>query len=180
MVGAKIVMPGPHLDPASLSICSRGERVTITGGVPTIWMGVLQYLDAQPGRVRSVRACARCIVGGSAVPRAMIEAFERARPHDRARLGHDRDWRRSARCGHLPARWRTRPTRRNIDYRAKQGRPSPFVEIRARNEDGLVPWDGETMGELEVRGPWIASAITTDRTATDRFTDDGWFAPATS
>ena len=49
MVGAKLVMPGPHLDPASLVDLFARERVTITGGVPTIWMGVLQYLDANPG-----------------------------------------------------------------------------------------------------------------------------------
>src|ERR1700738_995080 len=60
-------------------------------------------------------------------------------------------------------------------YRAKQGRPTPFVEIRARNEDGLVPWDGKTMGELEVRGPWIASSYYDRPDSADRFTDDGWF-----
>ena len=60
-------------------------------------------------------------------------------------------------------------------YRAKQGRPSPFVEIRARNEDGVVPWDGRTMGELEVRGPWVASAYYNRSDSADRFTDDGWF-----
>src|SRR5258708_11496943 len=60
-------------------------------------------------------------------------------------------------------------------YRAKQGRPSPFVEIRARNEDGLIPWDGKTMGELEVRGPWIASSYYNRPDSADRFTDDGWF-----
>ncbi len=60
-------------------------------------------------------------------------------------------------------------------YRAKQGRPAPFVEIRARNEDGFVAWDGKTMGELEVRGPWIASAYYNRPDSGDRFTDDGWF-----
>jgi fatty-acyl-CoA synthase len=55
------------------------------------------------------------------------------------------------------------------------GRPLPFVEIRARNEDGFVPWDGQTMGELEVRGPWIASSYYLNPDAADRFTDDGWF-----
>jgi fatty-acyl-CoA synthase len=60
-------------------------------------------------------------------------------------------------------------------YRAKQGRPLPFVEIRARNEEGFAPWDGETMGELEVRGPWIARSYFDNPDAADRFTDDGWF-----
>jgi len=65
----------------------------------------------------------------------------------------------------------------DIKYRqrAKQGRPSPFVEIRARNENGLVPWDGMTMGELEVRGPWVATAYYRGDDCADRFTDDGWF-----
>ena len=60
-------------------------------------------------------------------------------------------------------------------YRAKQGRPAPFVEIRAANERGFVPWDGETMGELEVRGPWVASAYYKPADSADRFTEDGWF-----
>ena len=62
-----------------------------------------------------------------------------------------------------------------FDYRAKQGRPSPFVEIRARNDDGLVAVGRQTMGELEVRGPWIASAYYNRDDSADRFTDDGWF-----
>src|SRR4029079_6507461 len=75
MVGAKFVMPGPHLDPASLVDLFHTESVTVTGGVPTIWMGVLQYLDANPGKfdLSSIRAM---YVGGSAVPQALIEAFE--------------------------------------------------------------------------------------------------------
>ena len=75
MVGAKIVMPGPHLDPASLVDLFERERVTITGGVPTIWMGVLQYLDANPGAFDLSRIRAM-FVGGSAAPQALIDAFE--------------------------------------------------------------------------------------------------------
>src|SRR3982074_3507187 len=59
--------------------------------------------------------------------------------------------------------------------RARQGRPAPFVEIRARNENGLVAWDGATMGELEVRGPWVAAAYYNRDDCGDRFTEDGWF-----
>ena len=95
-------------------------------------------------------------------------------------MGHDRDG--AARHGREgPGLARTDASSHaareaaKFHYRAKQGRPAPFVEIRARNEDGLVPWDGQTMGELEVRGPWIASAYYNRPDSADRFTPDGWF-----
>jgi fatty-acyl-CoA synthase len=67
------------------------------------------------------------------------------------------------------------PEEEQYGYRAKQGIPAPFFEIRARGAEGLVPWDGETMGELEVRGPSIASAYFESEEGADRWTDDGWF-----
>ncbi len=174
MVGAKMVMPGPHLDPASVVDLFHRERVTITGGVPTIWMGVLQYLDANPGAfdLSSIRAM---YVGGSAVPRALIAAFQQ-----RYGLTIIQAWGMTelaplGTTGHIPAALAGASDDDKFDFRAKQGRPSPFVEIRARNEDGLVPWDGKTMGELEVRGPWIARSYYNRPDSADRFTDDGWF-----
>jgi fatty-acyl-CoA synthase len=174
MVGAKMVMPGPHLDPASIVDLFHRERVTITGGVPTIWMGVLQYLDANPGAfdLSSIRAM---YVGGSAVPRALIAAFQQ-----RYGLTIIQAWGMTelaplGTTGHIPAALADATDDDKFDFRAKQGRPSPFVEIRARNEDGLVPWDGTTMGELEVRGPWIARSYYNRPDSADRFTDDGWF-----
>jgi len=174
MVGAKFVMPGPHLDPASLVDLFHTERVTVTGGVPTIWMGVLQYLDANPGKfdLSSIRAM---YVGGSAVPQALIEAFE-----TRYGLPIYQAWGMTEMAplgtvAHCPPSMDDAPDAVRFAYRATQGRPAPFVEIRARNEDGLVPWDGTTMGELEVRGPWIARAYYNRPDSADRFTDDGWF-----
>jgi fatty-acyl-CoA synthase len=76
---------------------------------------------------------------------------------------------------HLPADLSTATGDVKYGQLAKQGRPSPFVEIRARNGDGLIPWDGATMGELEVRGPWVATAYYNRSDCADRFTDDGWF-----
>jgi fatty-acyl-CoA synthase len=60
-------------------------------------------------------------------------------------------------------------------YQAKQGVPMPLVEIRARSENGITPWDGATMGELEVRGPWVVSEYYNSKGSDPRFTDDGWF-----
>jgi fatty-acyl-CoA synthase len=76
---------------------------------------------------------------------------------------------------HVPVELADAGNTSTYEQRAKQGRPSPFVEIRARNEIGLVPWDGRTMGELEVRGPWVASGYYNRDDCQDRFTDDGWF-----
>jgi fatty-acyl-CoA synthase len=75
----------------------------------------------------------------------------------------------------LPSSLADAPDDACFQFRAKQGRPAPFVEIRARNENSLVPWDGQTMGELEVRGPWVASAYYNNADSAERFTDDGWF-----
>jgi fatty-acyl-CoA synthase len=174
MVGAKFVMPGPHLDPASLVDLFQRERVTLTGGVPTIWMGVLQYLDAHPGTF-DLSAIRAMYVGGSAVPQSLIEAFE-----CRYGLKIIQAWGMTelapvGTVGHCPPALAKAPDHVKFAFRAKQGRPAPFVEIRARNEEGLVAWDGKTMGELEVRGPWIASAYYNRPDSADRFTADGWF-----
>jgi fatty-acyl-CoA synthase len=174
MVGSKIVLPGPHLDPESLCDLFQGERVTITGGVPTIWMGMMQFLDANPGRydLSSMRAM---IVGGSAVPQAMIEGFEKKYGLKIFQAWGMTEMAPLGTVAGYPCGMEREPDAVKYAYRAKQGRPAPFVEIRARGDEGLVPWDGQTMGELEVRGPWIASAYYNRPDAADRFTDDGWF-----
>ena len=174
MVGAKIVMPGGHLDPASLVDLFQRERVTVTAGVPTIWIGVLQFLDAHPGQydLSNIRAM---YVGGSAVPQALIEAFEQ-----RYGLRIIQAWGMTEMAplgsvAQLPTALTGASDAEKFQYRAKQGRPAPFVEIRARGDKGLVAWDGQTMGELEVRGPWVASGYYNCPDALDRFTGDGWF-----
>jgi len=174
MVGATIVLPGPHLDPESLCDLFQGERVTVTGGVPTIWMGVMQFLDANPGRydLSSIRAM---YVGGSAVPQAMIETFEQKYGLKIFQAWGMTEMAPLGTVAGYPCGMEQQPDAVKFAYRAKQGRPAPFVEIRARNENGLVPWDGATMGELEVRGPWIASSYYNRPDAADRFTSDGWF-----
>ncbi len=174
MIGAKQVFPGPHLDPPSLLDLMERERVTVTGGVPTIWLGMLQILDADPKKydLSSVRAV---VTGGSAAPRSMIEGFE-----ERHGLNILHSWGMTELCplgtvGSMPQRLANGPKEDRYAYKAKQGRPCPMVEIRARNENGEVPWDGQSMGELEVRGPWIASGYYHRPDAQTSFTEDGWF-----
>jgi len=174
MTGAKLVMPGPHLDATSLLDLFVQERVTFTAGVPTIWMSVLQQLDANPGAydLSSLRAM---FVGGAAVPQALIEAFEKRHG---LKLVHAWGMTETTPLGtvsYLPLDLAAAAEEEQYQIRAKQGRPVAFVEIRARNENGLVPNDGQTMGELEIRGPWIAAGYFNRTDCGDRFTDDGWF-----
>jgi len=173
--GAKLVFPGPKLDPASLLDLMASERVTLAAGVPTIWLGILALLDAEPKRwdLSSVRAM---LIGGSAAPASLIEGFD-----ERHGLQVLHAWgmtetnpmgsvarvkrKMHEQCSH----------EQRLAARASQGFATLFVEQRHVDLAGApLPWDGETMGELEVRGPWVAASYYGDE-GTDRFTGDGWF-----
>ena len=173
MLGSGQVLPGPHLDAASLVELFESERVTLTAGVPTIWHGVLEVPRRTP-RSRPV-VDSRDDRRRRRDPRIDPSRLRRAaRPAPRARVGHDRDepdWIDQPR----PVRARLGAVDEQYAWRATQGRPAPLVEIRARSDEGLVAWDGATMGELEVRGPWVASAYYPGDVAADRWTEDGWF-----
>jgi fatty-acyl-CoA synthase len=174
MVGAKLVYPGPHLDPESLLDALAREKVAWAAGVPTIWMGILQLLDANPGRW-DLSAIKGMFVGGSAVPRAMIAAFEQ-----RHGIPIIQGWGMTetspvASTACLPHDLADVEDEERFDLMAFAGMPLPFVELRARAGDEEIPWDGEAMGELEVRGPWVASGYYNTPEQADRWTDDGWF-----
>ncbi len=171
--GAGLVLPGPRLDAESVLDLMAGERVTITAGVPTVWMAVLQALDAEPDRW-DLSALRLLIVGGSAVPRSMFEGFDRHGLTIIQAWGMTETSPMGTIC-RLPLELDDASEDEQYEYRVRQGIPSPYVEIRARNDDGeLIPWDDETMGELEVRGPWVARAYHRGQGA-EKFTDDGWF-----
>jgi acyl-CoA synthetase (AMP-forming)/AMP-acid ligase II len=175
MMGAKLVLPGPHLDADSLLEAFHQERVTISAGVPTIWLAVLGKLDADPQKY-DLAALRKMFVGGSATPKSLMQAFE-----ERHNLTLVPAWgmTETTPLGTVshprPRDPETTSTEEQYTRRTRQGSPVPFVEIRARGSEGIVPWDGKTMGELEVRGPWIAKAYYQRPDASDRFTEDGWF-----
>ena len=141
MVGAKLVFPGPHLDPSSLLEDFEQERVTVTAGVPTIWMGILQLLDDEPGRY-DLSALRAMLVGGSAAPRAMIAGVQAAaRPPGRAGVGHDRDVpaRRPSRTTSAPSR--DAGEEAQIDIVAQAGLAAPVrraAGARRRRRNGAV------------------------------------------
>jgi fatty-acyl-CoA synthase len=172
MTGAGLVLPGRHLDALSLLELFDGERVTFTAGVPTVWLAVLAEMQANPGRW-DLSAMRAMLVGGSAAPRGMIEAFDALGVPVLHAWGMT-ETTPVGTVGHPPPGLDAASADERLAQRAKQGRPLPLVEIRARGDAGLVPWDGTAMGELEIRGPWVAGAYLGGAGA-DRFTEDGWF-----
>ncbi|MEA2330160.1 MAG: hypothetical protein QOH58_298 [Thermoleophilaceae bacterium] len=168
MTGASLVMPGPDLSGPALARLIETERVTLSGAVPTIWMDLLRHADEHAPDLSSLRTV---ICGGSAVPLSLMQQFEERHgvrilqawgmtetsplgsvAHPPAGVDGEEDWR----------------------YRATAGRPAPLVEARlVRDGDTEVPWDGESTGELEVRGPWVARAYYREDDGGQKF-DEGW------
>ncbi len=173
-VGSRLVFPGPHLDPTSLLDLMASEKVTIAGGVPTIWLGILALLDEAPKKW-DLSAMRSMLIGGSAAPASMIDGFQK-----RHGLGVIHAWGMTE-LNPLGTLARVKQSLAGADdetklsLRASQGYPVPLVEQRHADEDGkILPWDGATMGELQVRGPFVASSYFGGE-GSDRFTADGWF-----
>jgi fatty-acyl-CoA synthase len=172
MAGAKQVLPGPHLDAESLlELCDR-EQVTLSTGVPTIWMAVCAELDKNPQRWHLAPGL-RLAVGGSAPAESLIRRFDA----HRICLIHAWGMTESTPIGSV---CRLKPALGNLskdeeyEIRATQGTPVPFVEVRIMGESGPVPWDGRTMGELQVRGPWVAASYYKMPQLDEKWTADGW------
>ena len=174
MTGAKQILTGPHSQAEHLVNLIEREGVTVAGGVPTIWLGVLQYLDAHPGRHR-LEKLRTIMVGGSAVPPSLIQGMQERHGLNIVQLWGMTEMSPLGTMCHLPSTLRDADPVKQYAYRARQGTPLPFVEIRGRGPDGLIPWDGETVGELEVRGPWVARAYYRPSEPVQTFTADGWF-----
>jgi len=172
LVGAKQVFPGPHLDAESLLDLMAGERVTITAGVPTIWLAILQALEKHPGRWKLAPGM-RMIVGGAAAPESLIRAFDRFD----LRVMHAWGMTEMSPLGtisQLKPHLDPLPEADRYAVRAKQGLPVPFVEIRCVGDEQEMPWDGASMGELQVRGPWITGTYHNPEGGAEVFTPDGW------
>lgn len=173
MVGAALALPGPHLDPTSLLDLMAQTGTSFAGGVPTIWMGVLQALRQQPQHWRLAPKL-RLLVGGSATPPALVQAFEQFGIELLAAWGLT-ETSPLASVNRLRPELDGLPPEQRLQLRAQAGLPLPLVEVRVRNEAGTAPWDGNTVGELQARGPWITGAYHDRPDAADRFTADGWF-----
>ncbi|MBS0449652.1 MAG: AMP-binding protein, partial [Proteobacteria bacterium] len=153
MVGAKLVFPGPGLDGKSLYELFEGEKVTLSAGVPTVWQGLLAYVEANGLEFSTMR---RTVIGGSACPPAMIRTFE-----ERYRVHVIHAWGMTEMS---PVGTVATPKSKHMqmdetvrfNIQTKQGRAVYGVDMKIVDDDGAeLPWDGQRSGELMVRGPWV-------------------------
>ena len=172
--GAKLIFPGPHLDAKSILDLMARERVTIAAGVPTIWLGILHVLDQAPGDydLSSVRTM---LIGGSAAPPSMIEGFLKRHHLEITHAWGMTEMNPLGTIARVKQHLAKGSDEATLAIRATQGYPAAFVETRHTDDTGRVlAWDGTSMGELEVRGPWVASSYFRDEDPS-RWTKDGWF-----
>jgi fatty-acyl-CoA synthase len=170
MSGARLVLPGPRLDGASLYELMESERVTVSAGVPTIWLAMMQYVEANKLRFTTMR---RTLVGGSAMPEALIAKFA-----DEYNVEVRHGWgmtetTAAATTYTLTSKDLQLPAAQQHALVAKQGRSMYGIEIKVVDESGAtLPRDGISQGELLVRGQWIISSYFKGENSP---LQDGWF-----
>ena len=177
MVGAKLVFPGPHLHPEDLLDLMQLEPSTLSLGVPTIWMSLIQLYERmqseQPGRW-SLPKGMRSLVGGAAVPDALIRAFARHGVWLLQAWGMT-ETSPVATFSYLRGELKDAGDEERYRRAAMAGVPVPLVDLRIRTEEGHdAPWDGKTMGEVQVRGPYITGSYHQVPVSEDKFSADGW------
>ena len=169
--GAKLVLPGAGMDGASLYELIDGEKVSLLLGVPTVWLGLLQYCDKESVKLSSVE---EVVIGGSAAPMSMIKAFQEK--HD-AFVIHAWGMTELSPMGTLNSMnnyMASLSQEERYKLQTKQGRPIYGIEIRIVDADGNEqPQDGKAFGRLQVRGPWVASSYYKHEDQSDW--EDGWF-----
>jgi len=168
--GSKQVLPGPMPTPDILLSLIAEEKVTIAAGVPTIWTAALKLMEQKPYDLSTVRAL---VCGGSAAPRSMIDKFEN---HYGIPFLHAYGMTETsplatvARVKSYMNEW---PMDDLLDIRSTQGLLVPCLEMRVVGKDGDVAWNGQEMGELQLRGAWIADEYYKDERTSESF-QDGW------
>ena len=171
--GAELVLPGPHLNPGALARTIAEESVSIPAGVPTIWTGLYEELKVNPRDISCIRAL---IVGGAAMPRSLIEAYETELDVPVVHAWGMTELSPLGTVSRLQRHHRALPDADKWDVKARQGVPICGVDMRIVDDSGNeAPWDGRSMGEIQVRGPWVIESYYRQDPAPDHFTADGWF-----
>ncbi len=173
MAGATQIFGGPNPQPRDIAEIVQREKVTFVGAVPTVWIAIKELVEKEGFDLSSIR----CVpIGGSAAPRSLLELYEKKFG---VRMTHAWGMTEMSPLGtvsRLKSYMEAWPDDQRFAVRAKQGYASVGVELRAVDEAGQeVPWDGKSMGELQVRGPWVVKAYYNNPEGAKQFTADGWF-----
>jgi fatty-acyl-CoA synthase len=171
LAGAKIVMPGPGLDGESLAKLFNQEKVTIAAGVPTIWAGLIQYLEASDTKLPHMQ---RTIIGGSACPPVMIDKFRDDYGVEVLHAWGMTEMSPLGSVNNLKNKQLDLAEEEQKEIRLNQGRPSFGMELAIFDEDfKQLPNDGVTQGDLHCRGPWVLSEYFLAEKGTTL--KNGWF-----
>ncbi len=171
--GANLLMPGQFLQAEPLAEMTEKYRVTVAAGVPTIWNGLYHELKNNPRDISTIRAL---VVGGSAMPRALTRAYETELNVDVLHAWGMTEMSPIGTVSALMSHHADLSTEEKWDVKATQGYPVSGVDMRICDEEGNeLPWDGEQMGELQVRGFWVSKQYYKLDKSADHFTADGWF-----
>lgn len=173
MAGSNHVFAGTNPQPRELAQLIQDEKVTFTGAVPTVWLAIKELWEKERFDLSSLRMIA---CGGSAAPRSLIEAFDKKLGITMMHAWGMTEMTPLGTVSRLKSYMENAPESERYAVRAKQGYATVGVDVRVVDESGReLAWDGKSMGELHVRGPWIAAAYYNAPESADRFTEDGWF-----
>ncbi|HEX4136496.1 MAG TPA: long-chain fatty acid--CoA ligase [Bryobacteraceae bacterium] len=171
MTGSRLVFCGRHLQSADIALLIEQERATFSCGVPTLWMGLYSYLESHPHDISSLRLV---VVAGAALPRQFVEGYEK-----RHRVHFMLCWGMTeitpiGTVTALKTHLESLPEKERFDLMARHGIPLAGLDLRVVFDDGKeVPWDGIAVGEIQVRGPWVAGSYYNDARSPESFVD-GW------
>jgi fatty-acyl-CoA synthase len=173
MVGADQIFAGANPQPPDICRMIQNERITFTGAVPTVWIAIKELCEKEGYDISSLRTIA---IGGSAAPRSLQQAYAK---NFGVQMSHAWGMTEMTPLGtvtRLKSYMEDWSEEKKYDVYSRVGYASVGVDIRIVDDSGAVlPWDGESMGELQVRGPWVVGSYYDNPESADRFTADGWF-----
>ena len=173
MAGADQVFAGPNPQPPDICRMIQGEKVTFTGAVPTVWIAIKELCEKEGYDISSLRTIA---IGGSAAPRSLQQAYAKNFGVQMAHAWGMTEMTPLGTVTRLKSYMGDWSEEKKYDVYSRVGYPSVGVDVRIVADSGAEPpWDGESMGELQVRGPWVVASYYDNPESADRFTADGWF-----
>ena len=172
MMGIKMIFPGPHLHPGDLLDLFAAEQPTYALGVPTIWLSMIQLLESEPQRYRLPPGM-RMLVGGAAVPESLIRAYRRHGAVIKQGWGMT-ETSPLGTVAYIKPELQALSEEERFAWHAKAGVPAPLVDLRLMGDRGPCDWDGSSVGEIQVRGPFVTGSYHNTDADPERFSADGW------